>query len=74
MKAWQEKAHRLIYNLCKTSYQQANYKKSKKHIPYSVPELAQELIDCLNTEDEVRAKDIFLSYEGLKAINGEICV
>jgi hypothetical protein len=67
MKPWQEKAHRLIYNLCRTSYIQAN-KKNKKHIPYSIPELAKELIDCLNTEDEVRAKDIFLSYEGLKAL------
>lgn len=73
MKPWQEKAHRLIGNVCRNSYEHAQIskltgKRYKKHVPYSVPSFAQDLIDCLNTGNEERAKALFLSYEGMKAL------
>lgn len=69
--SWEDKAHRLIALLCRASYKQANARPRKKHRPYSVPETAQELIACLDTRDEKRAKAIFLSYEGLLAIKND---
>ena len=64
MQTWRNKANREIARMCAASYRQANTLKSgklrKRHIPYSVPEVAQDLIDCLNTDDEHRAKSIFV--------------
>ena len=57
--SWRDKAHREIASLCLVSYQQAN-KGRKRHVPYSVPEQAKELIECLDTNDEDRAKAIFV--------------
>lgn len=66
MKPWRKKAHREIGKLCLTSYKQSNQKKDgtyqKRHVSYSVPQLAEELIQCLNTNNELRAKQIFV-YE-----------
>lgn len=68
MTTWQDKAHRLIGNLCHESYKQTNPVPGRKHKDYHVPELAKQLIECLNTDDEHRAKALFLSYDGLNAI------
>lgn len=69
---WKDKAHRIIGNLSRQSYLAANRLSNgtmrKRHVPYVIPELAQDLIACLNTNDEHKAKAIFLSYDGLKAI------
>lgn len=35
-------------------------KRRKRHVPYSVPQAAQDLIDCIKTNNEERAKAIFL--------------
>lgn len=63
---WRAKAEREIAKLCFASYVQANRLANgsfrKRHVPYSVPEKAQELVACLATNDEIRAKQIFL-YE-----------
>lgn len=63
MSTWQDKAHRLIADMCRTSYLQTNRKPNgrlyKRHRPYSVPLHAQELVECLRREDEVGAKQIF---------------
>lgn len=67
-KTWRGKAKRIIHKQCEQSYRQANPLPRKKHKPYHVPEFAKELLDCLNTDDEVRAKGLFHSYEGMKAI------
>lgn len=56
---WHVRAHKIIAALCLESYRQAN-KGKKRHVPYSVPETAMELIECLNTDDEKRAKAIML--------------
>ena len=60
---WQKKVHKVISELCLESYRQANYKKGKKykkHKQYSVPDEALDLIECLDTDDEERAKSIML--------------
>ena len=67
MEAWKEKAHRLISIACEQSRKQARGKR-KKHVPYSPPEIASNLLDCLNNDDEEKAKAIFLSYDGMKLI------
>lgn len=63
---WKCKAHEIIAELCTASYRQANFlpngNKRKKHVPYSVPALAQELVKCLNENDEVSAKSWFHYY------------
>ena len=62
---WRNKAHKIINSLCRQSYlkenQLNNGKLRKKHVPYSVPEEAKELIDCLNRNDEEKAKEMFLN-------------
>jgi hypothetical protein len=62
---WHNKAQHLIGEMCLTSYRQENTKpdgtKYRRHRAYSVPVLAQDLIECLNTEDEHRAKSIFMA-------------
>jgi len=73
IKPWAKKAHRLIGILSYHSYRQANPKPKIqgtrcKHRPYVVPQLAEDLIRCLNTENEVEAKRIFLSYDGIKLL------
>jgi hypothetical protein len=62
--AWEYKAEKIISELCLESYKQANYfkngQKKKKHVPYSVPAIAQELLNCIKTDDEEKAKAIFI--------------
>lgn len=64
---WRHKAQRLIAAMCHMSYTKANTRPDgthyRRHRPYSVPVLAEELLACLNTNDEARAKAIFLSYD-----------
>jgi hypothetical protein len=64
MKPWEEKANRIIGTLCLESWRKANHDKNgkryKRHVPYSVPEDAQTLVDCLKTGDEVTAKSLFI--------------
>lgn len=66
MKAWAKKAHREIGKMCAESYRQVNQKPDgtwyNRHRPYAVPEVAERLIQCLNEDDEVTAKAIFI-YE-----------
>lgn len=59
--AWRQKAHRVISDLCSAAYQEEKrrYPKRKK-VRYSVPYLAQELVECLHKNDEEKAKAIFI--------------
>jgi hypothetical protein len=72
---WRIKADRLIFKLSRQSHQQAQRRPGggsyKRHHPYAVPDLARQLVECLNTNDEHRAKALFLSYDGMKAIGGK---
>ncbi len=60
---WRTKCHELIYKLCRASFLQANQKENgllyKVTRPYTVPQEAKDLINCLNTNDEVGAKTLF---------------
>jgi hypothetical protein len=59
--SWYTKAHRIIAELSQAAYRAAgNGSHRKRHVPYSVPETAEMLIDCLNRDDEERAKVIFI--------------
>ena len=64
VKTWRDKAQREITAMCAASYRQVNYmkngRKRKRHVPYAVPALARDLVDCLGRDDEMRAKAIFL--------------
>lgn len=64
LEPWKQKSHKVIYSLCRQSYEFNNVsksgRKSSRHIPYSVPQEAQDLIDCLNTNNEEKAKAMFL--------------
>lgn len=63
-KPWQEKAHRVIAELCHDSWHQSNHDKKgnrrKKHVAYSVPVDAQALVEALGQNDEITAKAIFI--------------
>lgn len=63
---WQDKARRLIDTACRQAYVAANPPGTRKHRPYHVPDIARDLIQCLNTDDEHTAKALFLSYEGIQ--------
>ena len=62
--SWRDKAHRRIRELCSNAYRQANQLPNgmfrKKHVPYTVPAEASALVKCLDTDDEMRAKSIFV--------------
>lgn len=67
---WRKKADRLIAVACRQAWLGAG-NPSKRHKPYGVPGIAQDLIECLDSNDENRAKEIFLSYEGLSLLDKE---
>ena len=64
MKPWKNKVHRIISKLSMKAYHEANTLKNgrirKKHKSYTVPQIVDELIECLNNNDEQRAKSIFV--------------
>lgn len=67
---WREKANKLIEKMSFDAYKKANIlpsgQKRKKHVPYSIPFHAEQLVECLKDNDEERAKAIFhlLTIEG----------
>lgn len=64
MKTWRDKAHRRIGELCRAEYLRVNTtrdgRRRKTHRPYVVPLEAEILVDCLATDDEHRAKSLFV--------------
>jgi hypothetical protein len=56
--------HKMIGELCRQSYEQANRLPNglmrKTHVPYSIPQEAQALIKALNEDDEHEAKRIMV--------------
>ena len=73
MKPWEEKAHKLVTRLCHESYLQANTAPSGRlfNVPvrYTVPVIAEELINCLVINDEETAKAVYLKYYGKKLVD-----
>lgn len=72
MALWQEKAHSIIAELCYASYKHQNPTPKRKHKPYSVPLIAQWLVECLGHNDEVRAKSIFMSLHDTPELKREL--
>lgn len=68
MESWERKAHEVITQLCEASARQANTdprtgRLYQRHRPYSVPVIAQALVECLShrrADAEERAKALFL--------------
>ena len=61
--SWHAKARQIIAKHCEQSYRAANFKnkiRSRKHVPYRVPEIAEALIRALNSDDEHEAKRLFI--------------
>jgi hypothetical protein len=58
---WQDKANRLIADASFDAYTKAN-KGRKRHVPYSIPQYAEDLVECLAFNDEERAKAIFIRH------------
>jgi hypothetical protein len=60
---WRDKANELIATYCAHSYREANFlptgRKRKRHIAYSVPEIAAALVAALRANDEHEAKRLF---------------
>ena len=72
MQPWELKAHRLIARMARTEYERANRLRNGRlraaHVPYSLPDAAHELVECLAARDEERAKSIFLvNYDAMNA-------
>ena len=73
---WEQKAHRLIAELARQEFERSNRlpngRLRARHKPYSLPPVAQQLVEILGlhdrTEAEHRAKSIFLDFEYLKEI------
>ncbi len=64
LEPWKQKVNRTIYRLCQAEYLRANLlpngQMRKKHVPYTVPDEAKALIDCLNKNDEHQAKTLLM--------------
>ena len=62
--AWKKKADKVIFDLCMAEYdrEKAKMKGKKKRVRYTVPEVAEDLVDCMYKDDEERAKAIMLEY------------
>lgn len=60
---WETRAHSLIAELARVSYLEANTDRRgnryRRHRPYSLPTIARDLVECLGTRNEERAKAIF---------------
>lgn len=61
---WRDKAHAIIGELSRQSYEQSQRTaaggKRKRHVPYSIPETAQRLVEALGRDDEETAKSIMM--------------
>lgn len=66
---WQEKVHKVIARAATDAYNKANRNKNgslkKKHVPYTLPVWVDDLVSCLNKDDEEEAKRIML-YDFLR--------
>ena len=63
MKTWRDKANKEIATACFAAWKAANIRKDgrlyRAHRPYTVPAIADALVDCLARDDEHEAKRIF---------------
>lgn len=60
--SWQENVKRAIAEQAKSAFKKANPKKGKRYVPYTMPEIAVAMTECLNRDDEHEAKRLLLIY------------
>lgn len=69
---WRNMARYFIGEMCYSSWRKSNIMKNGKrrmrHVPYSVPDLAADLVECLDKNDEHKAKAIFLGYDCMELL------
>ena len=62
-RTWRNKAEGIISRYSLESYRQANIlqngQKRKRHVPYSIPEIATALVEALAHDDKREAKRLF---------------
>lgn len=59
--AWQDRVKDAIAEQCRDAYKRANNGR-KRHVAYSVPELAKAMVDALNRDDETEGKRLLLLW------------
>ena len=59
--AWQDKVKEAIAAQCESARITARGTR-KRHVPYSVPYLAQEMVKALNQDNEAEGKRLLLIY------------
>lgn len=77
MKTWEDKVERVIGKLSYAAWFDANHDRrggrDKKHRPYSLPEEAVELVECLGDPNRKRAEHRAKALmEGLRRAGEEI--
>ena len=79
MNVWEQRAHAVIGALCFDAWDKANPRhptrgRPKKHRPYRVPPLAEQLVVALGIHDtrerEVSVKTILAHHDYLKSTDG----
>ena len=63
---WHDAVKRAIAEQCRAAYLQANTPRDgarrRKHVPYSVPELARAMVSALDNDDEHEGKRLLLIW------------
>lgn len=64
MTPWEIKAHAIVARLSLAAWRAANVKRDgtirKRHVPYTIPDTARDLVEALGRNDEEKIKAIFL--------------
>lgn len=72
MKPWIVRANRIVSALSRDAYLKANRKPDgtfrKRHVPYTIPQVAVDLVDCIGRDDEHEAKRLMMwDYDATRA-------
>lgn len=59
---WRDAVSRAIAAQCLTEYRRANPPGSRRHKPYSAPDLARAMMRSLDTDDEAEGKRLLLLH------------
>lgn len=66
MRTWHDAVKEAVSVQCAEAYRKANLtnegKLRRRHVPYRVPELAEEMVKALNNDDEHEGKRLLLIW------------
>ena len=71
---WRDKVHEVVELAALESYRHMNYRdgrRLKRHVPYTLPGWADDLVKSLGQDDEEACKAIMLSYDAMKVRRGK---